>query len=247
MLKSIIATLALVVAAGPAWADEFVPGRPGNTESPISVPAGRWQVESELGGFARGHGARSLSLLATDVRFGLAPGWDAEAIVTPYLEDRLGGDAEAGAGDTTLRLRHTFAGQDGEGPAFALIAYVTAPTATNGRGDGAFEGGLIAAGTFDLSEADGVTYTLGAAAVSDAGDYKADVYGGINLTHQFTDRIAAYAEAFADCSGGETAATLDLGATYLSDAHTQWDVGVDLGVSDAADDMRAFIGWAHLF
>lgn len=243
-----LAGFALCIVATPAFADDFVPGRPGNTESPISVPAGRWQVETELGGYARGDGgAKSWSALQSDIRYGLAPGWDTEVIASPYVGVDAGGDTETGLGDTTVRLRHTFAGQDGNGPAFALIGFVTLPTATNGQGDGAVEGGLIATGTFSLSNADGITYTAGAAAISDNGVYTSDFYGGVNLTHQFSDKIACFVEGFADHSEGETSGTFDVGATYLSDAHTQWDAGVDIGVTRAADAARFFVGWAHLF
>lgn len=242
-----IAVLAFAAVTAPAFADDFVPGRPGNTESPISVPAGRWQLETEIGGYAHGSGGKSWSALQSDIRYGLADGWDAEAIVSPFVGEDAGGDRESGFGDTTLRLRHTFVGQDGDGPAFALIGFVTLPTATNHQGDGAVEGGLIGTGTFSLNDRDGVTYTAGAAAVSDQGRYKSDVFGGVNLTHQFTDKIAAYGELFADRSEGQTAGTIDVGATYLCDPRTQLDAGVDLGITHAADDARFFLGWAHLF
>lgn len=247
-MKTLLACLVLSISAiAPAFADDFTPGRPGNTESPISVPTGRWQVETEIASYAHSGGDKSWSALQMDLRYGLASGWDVEAIVSPYAGFDSNGDSEAGVGDTTLRVRHTFAGQDGDGPAFGLIGFVTLPTATNGQGDGAFEGGAIATGTFDLSDKTGVTYTLGAAAVSDNGDYKSDVYGGVALSQQFTDKFGCYLEGFADRSEGKTAATFDLGMTYLASAHTQWDAGVDLGVTDAADDARFFVGYAHLF
>jgi len=234
----------LAAFATPALADDFTPGRPGNTESPISVPTGRWQVETEIGGYALGHGGdRSWSALQSDIRYGLAPGWDAEAIMAPYVGDDASGE---GFGDTTLRLRHTFTGEDGDGPAFALIGFVTLPTGVNGQSDGAVEGGLIGTGTFSLTSNDGVTYTAGAAAVSDNGEYTSDIFGGVNLSHQFTDTLAAYAELFADRTQGETAGTFDIGGTYLSDADTQWDAGVDLGITHA-DNARFFLGWSHLF
>jgi hypothetical protein len=212
------------------------------------VPAGRWQVETEIGSYSLGHGDdRSWSAAQTDIRYGLAPGWDTEVIVSPLVGQDSGGDSESGFGDTTIRVRHTFTGQDGNGPAFALIGFVTLPTGTNGQSDGGVEGGLIATGTFSLSDKDGVTYTAGAAQIRDDGEYTSDVFGGVNLTHQFTDKLAAYAELFADHSEGETAGTFDIGGTFLADEHTQWDAGVDLGITDAADHARFFVGWAHLF
>lgn len=242
-----LASLAFLGLAAPAWADDFVPGRPGNTESPISVPAGRWQLETEIASYARAGDDRNWSALQTDLRYGLASGWDVEAIVSPYSRTVVGGDSEAGVGDTTLRLRHTFTGQDGEGPAFAMIGFVTLPTASSGQGDGAIEGGAIATGAFNLSDKIGVTYTLGVAGLSDHGDYRSDVYGGVAVSRQFGDRLGGYIEAFADRSEHQTAATLDVGMTYLASVHTQWDAGVDLGVTGAADDARLFVGYAHLF
>jgi hypothetical protein len=247
-LNPLLALWAFHALVAPAFADDFTPGRPGNTESPISVPAGHWQIETELASFARGGGgAQSWSALQTDIRYGLAPGWDAEAIVAPYVGEKANGDRAEGFGDTTLRVRHTFTGQDGNGPAFALIGFLTLPTGTNGQSDGAVEGGLIGTGAFSLTGHDGVTYTAGAGAINTGGAYKCDVFGGVNLTHQFSDAIAAYAEVFADRAEGETASTFDVGATFLSDARTQWDAGVDIGISRAADEARFFIGWAHLF
>lgn len=248
MIAKFAALMALSACACPAFAEDFVPGRPGDAESPISVPAGRWQIETEIASASLGHGRdRSWSVLQTDIRYGLAFGWDAEAIISPYVGEEVDGDRGEGLGDTTLRVRHTFSGQDGAGPAFALIGFITLPTGTNGQSDGAVEGGLISTGAFSLSSADGLTYTAAVAAVSDGGEYTSDVFGGINLTHQFNDRLSAYGELFADCEGGETAGAFNIGGAYLSDARTQWDLGVDLGLTRAADNARFFLGWAHLF
>ncbi|MBI3437387.1 MAG: transporter [Proteobacteria bacterium] len=245
--KSAVA-MAFAALATPAFADDFVPSRPGNTESPISSSTGRWQVETELGSYSAGHGGdRAWSALQTTFRYGLAPGWDAQIIVSPYVGADVSGDREEGFGDTTLRLHHNIVGEDGNGAAFALIGFVTLPTGTNGQSDGAVEGGLIGTGSFPLTSADSVTYTAGVAAVSVDHRYKSDAFGGVNVTHQFTDSLSAYAELFADHTQGQTASTLDLGAAILSDPHTQWDGGVDLGLTDAADNVRIFVGWAHLF
>ncbi len=248
MIAKLSAALALAVLASPAFADDFAPSRPGNTESPISSATGHWQVETEIGSYSLSHGGdRSWSALQTNFRYGLAPGWDAQIIVSPYVGEDAAGDRAEGFGDTTLRLHHNIFGEDGNGPAFALIGFVTLPTGTNGQSDGAFEGGLIGTGSFPVTSADSITYTAGAAQISDAGHTKPDAFGGVNLTHQFSDTFSAYAELFADRTEHETAETFDIGGAYLSDAHTQWDAGVDLGLTRAADNARFFVGWAHLF
>lgn len=221
MIAKLAAALAFAACATPAFADDFVPSRPGNTESPISSAAGHWQVETELGSYSLGHGDdRSWSVAQTNFRYGLAPGWDGEIVVSPYVGADIGGDSESGLGDTTLRLHHNIIGQDGNGPAFAIIGFVTLPTGTNGQSDGAVEGGLIGTGSFSITTADSITYTAGAAAVSVDHKYKSDVFGGVNITHQFTDSVSAYAELFADQTQGETPTTFDIGAAVLSDSHT---------------------------
>src|SRR5262249_44184934 len=181
-----------------------------------SVPTGHFQIESELAGFTRpGGGEKDWDLLNTDIRYGLAPSWDGEVIVSPFNQVDAGGDTEEGFGDTPFRLRHTLTGEDGNGPAFAVIGFVTLPTATNHMGDGAVEGGAEITGTFSLTPKTGLTYTAGAAAVRDAGEYKSDVYAGVNIGQQLTDKIGVFGEVFADHSESATATTLEVGATHL--------------------------------
>jgi hypothetical protein len=249
MAKLIVASFALAAFAAPAFADDlnFTPGRPGNTDSPISVPAGHFQLESELGGFTRGSGAKSYDLLNTDIRYGLASGWDAEAIVAPFNWTDAAGDHEEGFADTTLRLRHTLTGEDGAGPAFAIIGFVTLPTATHHMGDGGFEGGAEITGTAPLGAKTGLTYTTGVREVSVNGDYKSDLYAGVNVSQQLTDKLGVFGEVFADHSQGATAPTFDFGATYLCGPRTQWDFGADIGLNHNSEDLHLFLGWAHLF
>lgn len=243
-----ISLLAALACAAPGFAQEFTPGRPGATESPIAAPQGRWQVETEIASLARDDesDADSLSLLSTTFRYGLARGWDAEAIVSPFNRVETPGGDESGVGDVTLRLRRTFAGLDG-GPSFGLIGYVTLPTGEAGFGADDVEGGVIAAGGFDLSDDWELAWTAGLGAVSDGDDYDAAISGGIALGRELTDRFGYYIEAFAEHVDDETAATFNLGLTYLWNAVTQLDANFDFGLTDAADDVRFSIGWAQLF
>jgi hypothetical protein len=193
-MRTLVLSCLTLTLAAPAFADDFVPSRPGNTESPVTVPVGHWQVESELGSFSHGSGGESWSALSTDIRYGIAPGWEGEAIISPI--NRSGG--ETGFGDTTLRVRHMLTDPASDGPAVALIGFVTLPTATDHQGNGGLEGGLIGTGTFDLTDTNGVTWTLGAASVRNNGDNQSDVFGGAALSHKFTQSVGAYIEAFAD-------------------------------------------------
>lgn len=255
-MKRIVFLIALL-AAPCAWAETpaFVTGRPGATESPISTPKGYLQIESELGSFTRdrqsGVKTSETRVAGTAFRYGIADGADVEMIASPYVRDRVedasGRETSTGFGDVTLRARRTFYGQDGEGPALALIGFVTLPTGKNGLGADKVEGGLIATGVEPLSQSASLTLTLGAAAIHD-GVYLGDVYGGANVSFALTEKAGLYVEAFADKTvRSDVAATFDLGGTYLIDEVTQLDGGVNLGVTRAADDVSVFAGWSHRF
>lgn len=256
-MRGLIFVFALC-AAPAAFADEpaFITGRPGQTESPISTPKGYLQIESELASFTRnrdsGVKTSQTRLASTAFRYGIADGADVELIVSPYVRaaEKGGGvsTSDSGFGDVTLRARRTFVGQDGDGPSFALIGFVTAPTAKDGLGAAKMEAGLIATGVAPLSKTASLSLTLGAARVHDDGVCQGDVYGGANVSFALTDKAGIYIEAFADKAAlSETAATFDFGATYLLTPTTQLDAGVNLGLNDAADDVNVFVGWSHRF
>lgn len=238
-----------------AEAPAFVTGRPGQTESPIAVPKGYVQIETELGAYshdrAAGITSTTTQIASTDFRYGIADGADVEMIVSPYVrvQERGAGhsDTTDGVGDVTLRARRTVFGESGDGPSFALIGFVTLPTARDGLGADRVEGGLIATGVAPLSEKTSLTLTLGAADVHD-GKYEGDVYGGANVSFALTDKAGLYVEAFADKTAhDDCAATIDVGGTYLTGPTTQLDAGVNIGATKAADDVNVFVGWSHRF
>lgn len=244
MLRTLLISLAITVTAAHAAEPDFVPGRPGATESAVSVPKGALQLETEIASVTQTDGAEDAwSVGATAFRYGVAHGADVELIVRPYLDD----GAERGFGDVTLRARRTFAGQDG-GASFGVIGYVTLPAATNGQGADDVEGGLIAAGAFDLSERFNLAWTAGVAAVSTGdGDHDTATSGALTLGTPLSDTVGGYIEIGADHQDDETGAYAGAGLTWLVAETTQLDIGFDAGLNDAADDLTVFVGWARRF
>jgi hypothetical protein len=252
-----------VLLAPPAFAQQppaFVASRPGATEGAIAVPAGYLQSETEIASWARtrqdGFRSDAYSLAATSLRYGVADGLDVELNVQPYLHGSVttGGakDSKGGFGDVTLRVLKNLTGQDGEGPALAVIGYVTLPTAKNGIGADKTEGGAIITGSFTPADAWGVAWTLGAAARYQGGgnDYQAEFSGALQLNHAFTNVVTGYAEVAAvraQHDDGPVSATFDVGAAWVVAPTTQLDAGVNFGLTDAADDANVFVGVAHRF
>jgi hypothetical protein len=91
---------------------------------------------------------------------------------------------------------------------------------------------------------------MGAATVSNgAGGREGEYSAGANLSYALNDKLGAYIELFGvrDQHDTKTAATFDFGATYLTGPTTQLDAGVNLGITDSADDSEVFVGWSHRY
>lgn len=185
--------------------------------------------------------------METAFRYGVARGWDAEVIVSPYNRVDAANAVASGVGDVTLRLRKTIAGVDGVGSSLGVIGYVTLPTGAEGLGAEDVEGGALAAGGMALSDDWELAWTVGLGAVSDGNLYDISPSGGMAFSHRLTDRFGMYVEGIAERLSGETAAAVNFGATFLSSETTQFDGSVGFGIAGAADDLRFSIGWARLF
>ena len=244
--------LLLALAASPALAQdrEFTTDRPNRTEAPVTVPSGRWQVELDLVTFTRDRadGVRSdtLSVAPFSLKRGIARDTDVELIVAPYVRQREGGRTIDGIGDVTLRLKQNLLGNDGGGWALGLITFVTLPTARAGLGAEGVEGGLIVPVSFQL--ADGVS--LGAMtevdAVREDGRYRASFINSASLELDLNDQLGSYVELYTE-RGSDWIVTGDVGLTWQPRDDVQFDAGVNIGLTDAAENVMLFVGFARRF
>lgn len=259
-MRLTLLALAACLCAPAAFADDppFASSRPGQTEGPIAAPSGYFQMESEIASWTHDKDAgvsdTGIRAGATEFRYGLPADFDAELVVQPYLRDSLSGpgfkDHVDGFGDLTLRVLKNLMGEDGKGPSLALIGYVTLPTATHGLGAPAAQPGAIVTGGVPIADNWGVAWTAGVESLAEGGGHhQAEFSGALQLNHQFTDKFGGYVElaAVRDQHDTKTAATGDLGMTFLVGPTTQLDAGVNLGITSAASDASVFIGWAHRF
>jgi hypothetical protein len=110
---------------------EFSIDRPDVTESPITVDAGHFQLEADLikwTGEDQGNGYGTISFMNGLYKMGLSHSWDIHVGVELYnqYQDEAGNTFEKGYGNTTIRLKHNFWGNDGESrTALGMIPYVT--------------------------------------------------------------------------------------------------------------------------
>jgi hypothetical protein len=192
-----------------------------------------------------------LAIAPFNLKYGVGPDTDLQLLVSPYVraEARAGGvssDAE-GFGDVTLRLKHNFWGNDGGETAFAIMPFLTFPTADDDLGGSdSVEGGVILPLAVALSDSLGAGFMVQINALKDSNDdYAPEFVLSGTLAADLSERIGAYVELYGarfDDTGAKTAATFDFGFTYAVGPELQLDLGTNIGLNEDTDDLQVFAG-----
>jgi len=245
---------------------------PGSTESLYTVDAGHFQVEMTLVGYTSDRQSfagvtqrfEAWAIAPMNLKIGLLNRLDAQLLLEPYnlLYERLNrsGGPRAGSrtttlrgfGDTSLRLKYNFWGNDGGRTAFAATPYVKFPTSQDDIGNRAFEGGLILPLAVELPRAFylGVTTRFDAVQDEDESGYHAEFVNSIAFGHGLFGKLFGYVEFFSAVSAERDAdwvGTFDTGLIYELTENVQLNAGVNIGVTRSADDWNAFVGMAWRF
>jgi hypothetical protein len=236
---------------------DFATDRPDKTESPFTVDAGHFQLEFDLLTYtydrAEHETGKALSIAPVNFKVGLFNNVDLQIVAQTYniqwTHDR---DANSrmrtsGFGDLIVRCKTNVWGNDGGGTAFGVMPFVKVPTNQNDLGNGAVEGGVIfplaitLPGEWDL----GTMLEIDCAQNSGSSDYHEEFIESVTISHGIAGKLGGYAEIFSSVSterGAKWIATFDLGVTYAITRDIQFDAGVNIGLTDAADDLNPFIG-----
>lgn len=238
---------------------EMSTDRPDITESPYSVDAGHYQLEMSFADFSYDRNSadsvttKGVAVAPMLLKAGLLNNVDLQLGIDPYLwlrtTDRNTDVAETfgGYGDMTLRLKVNLWGNDSGETAFALMPFVTFPTATDGMGAGAVEWGIIAPFGANLPHG----FYLGLMAefdflrAADQGAYDVEFVHTATIGHQIVGDLDGFIEyaGIAGMSGGESyLAIFDAGLTYGLTPDIQLDGGVRFGLTQAAEDFGIFAG-----
>ena len=76
-------------------------------------------------------------------------------------------------------------------------------------------------------------------------DYHEEIINTVTVSHDIAGKLAGYVELFSNLStecGAKWTATFDFGFTYAVTRDIQLDAGMNIGLTDAADDLNPFIG-----
>lgn len=238
--------------------------RPDSTESAYSVDAGHFQIESSFFDFTRDRRndddvtQRSLAVAPTILKLGLTNRVDAQLGFAPLTftdqTDRAAGEKseDRGFSDLMIRVKTNLWGNDAGPSAAAVMPFVTLPTGDDGISADHVEGGLI----FPFALTLPAEFSMGAMAEfdivrnADNNGYAIDCFHTATVGHDLVGDLAGFVEyaGRADLSGElDYRASFNTGLTYALTPDLQFDGGIRLGLTRAADDFGFFLGlsWRH--
>jgi hypothetical protein len=230
--------------------------RPDATESPYTVEAGRWQTEIEPLRWSRDDegGVRVDALVggAVNLKYGLSPTMDLQFLLEPYVRvrTRVGNGPTGttdGFGDTVVRWKINLRGNDTAGAAWGVMPFVKLPTASDGLGNDHLEGGLIVPVAFPLAGGWGGGLMAEVDVIRNDADtgYRAAFVTTATIARDIASNVGLFLELANEAVGSDTsdwAATFNTGLTVALSPEVQFDTGMNVGLTDAAEDIAAFVG-----
>jgi hypothetical protein len=239
---------------------EISPDRPDKTDSPFTVDAGHYQLETDFANFTydapnshrRDIKYESYQIAPMNVKAGVLNNVDFQLVLSPYewqrTEDTGTGAVvkDSGFGDITPRVKVNLTGNDVGFFALALIPYVKFPTAAHNLGNGAYEGGVGIPYAFNVPNWDVGFQTTVSCDHDGAGDgYHAEINNSVSIGHALIGPLEYHVEFFSTVStekNSEWIGTVDTWFTYQVNENLIFDSGIYIGVTGAADDLHPWVG-----
>lgn len=239
--------------------------RPDQTESPYTVDAGHFQIEWNVFGYThdqtKGERVDNFQYLAPNFKMGLTDRIDLQFVFDGYQVQRersrddsgvIFRETRQGAGDFTSRLKINVFGNDDGKVALAVMPVIKFPTNQDHLGNGSVEGGLIVPVSVSLPHGFDMGFMTEVDVLRDRGDdhYHTEFLNTITFGHDLIGKLGGYLE-FAATVNTENASAwagqVDVGLTYGVTENLQLDIGTNIGVTRAADDVQPFVGLSVRF
>lgn len=235
---------------------EMSTDRPDKTESPYTVDAGHYQMELSFIDFTHDENnpddstINNLSVAPINLKAGLCNTVDLQLVMNPYIRERTktNGDTEkkSGFGDIVTRLKVNLWGNDGGPTALAIMPFIKFPTNTDGLGNDFREGGVIIPLAVSLPGDWGMgLMTEFDFSRNEAKEFYTKFINTITFGHAIVGDLSGYVEFFSKFNDEDDTpwiGTFDTGLTYAMTPDIQFDAGINIGVTESADDLNPFCG-----
>jgi hypothetical protein len=228
------------------------PDRPGFTEHPYTVDAGAVQVELSFFEFVRNGDAETWTVAPTNLRLGVLNNMDLQFKFTPYVMSDDGSQRREGVGDVELRMKLNIWGNDEGRSAIAFLPFVTLPTGADGIGVDEVEGGF----SFPFATALTERIELGVMGQMDfvyndmRSRYDTEFTGSGVVSFDITGALGVYVEGVGTVSTDDRKdfrGIFSTGATFGLTDNLVLDVGLNVGLSGDADDLKIVTGLTARF
>ncbi|MEA9757972.1 transporter [Xanthomonas campestris pv. raphani] len=260
-LAGVLCGLATQAQAQDATEAPLCTDRPTKANSTCTVPAGAWQLETDIGSYTRDSqpGTRIETSVFTNptLKYGVSDRIDLQLNWAPQLQvkttDRATGarSSLSGGGDIYLRMKARF--YESDTATVAVLPFVKAPTARTGLGNDEWEGGIALPINFALPNSFSLTFgpEVDWLADSDGSGNHIVVINAINLARPLTPKLSMAVEVWSSINR-DPAETIeqysaDIATAYLINPLLQLDVGANFGLNDRNPDAQVYVGLAHRF
>ncbi len=234
---------------------ELVTDRPDQTESSVTIPPGRIQIET--GSLyteenENGQHSRTFEFPGTLIRVGFSDRIELRFAFDGWTREFVNNDD--GYGDTELGIKTYFWKESGWRPETALLTSTSISTGEKGFSSDQSDPSFRFLFSHTLSEKVFLGYNLGAAWETsrdkrgDRDTLSAFQYTG-TIGIGITNRLGTFIEFFGDVpinARGTPANSFDAGITYLIRDNLQFDIFGGLGLSNRADDWFLGLGFSYL-
>lgn len=237
------------------------PERPDATQNPTTVDAGVIQIETGFFQYTKdSHRVTPDSVETwaifseTNFRLGLLDDLELQIIFTPYISKQITLDAgpemtNDGISDFTLRLRHNYWGNDPEpdqNTALGSEAFVVLPSGSP-VSSGKIEAGAAGNFQWEFVQDFSLAFTAEPAFRYDTGNARYDfvLLTTAELIVEVFSGITTYAELAGTATTAGSSAyegSFNLGALFSLTEDAAFDVGLNIGLTRAADDFSATVG-----
>ena len=236
--------------------------RPSKTDSPFTIDAGVFQVESDVWNwtldYENGVRTRTWILSNTNFKLGLTNWMDLQVFPQFYVNTRTSGPAfgkpvtNDGFGDTTVRLKINFLGNDGGKLVIGFLSSLKIPTNTGDTGNHVWELGFELPLNYSLPWG----FTLFAQTRIDildkarSSNMRVQWQNPIGFYRAIAGNLSGYVEFYDAVSTGHNqpwVGTLDAGLIYQITPNFSIDVDSFFGLTHSAPDYNVFSGFGYRF
>ena len=240
---------------------KFAPDRPTKGFSVRTIDAGHVEVEMDTFNetYSRylGVTTHNIQTFDPDVRIGVTNSTEFDIQFNGWQSSRLENGAAAmqgaGFGDVILRTKMNLFGNDDGPVGLAIIPYVKVPSSAPVISNGAVEGGLIVPLALRLPQDYLVTLMTEVDALKDDLNHReANFVNLVGVSHPIPgiEGANAMVELFSSVGADRATSpiyTFDLGMNFRLDKHTIVDVGLNLGLNNAAPKVQIYTGISARF